>query len=143
MLLLQFVIVGLRYGFSVGVPWAQDLVVYLFCISVLLPMLSVVTGNSSVRVDIFYAQMPRRWQTKIDRVALLVFLAPSFGYGAWRSLDSAVISVRLLESSPTYGGMPGLFVLKSCLAACLFLVALAALFQSLHPNPYPTSMDNT
>lgn len=142
MLLLQIIIVALRYGFAIGTPWAQDLVTYSFCFTALLPTLAVITGNTSVRVDIFYSDMPRRWQSRIDRVALFFFLAPALSYGALRSLDSTIISWKLLEASPTYGGMPGYYILKSLLTLCLFLIALAALVQSIDQDPYHTAEQN-
>lgn len=140
MLVAQVAIVALRYGFAIGAPWAQDLIIYCFCFSILLPVVAVVSGNTSVRVDIFYADMPRRWQSRVDRFALLLCLVPSLGYGAYRSFDATLISWKLLEASPTYGGLPGYYLLKTMVTVGLFLMAFAALVQGLDKeDPYFTA----
>lgn len=136
LLLTQVIIVALRYVFSVGWPWALDLLVYLFFFSVLLPGLRVLSGNSSIRVDVLYAGWSPRRRVRVDRIALLFLLFPTMGFAAWASLGTTVGSWRLLEASPTIGGLPGYFILKTALTLFFAAMALLALALAMRREPY-------
>lgn len=139
LLLAQTLVVALRYVFSFGVPWALDLLVYLFFLSVVLPGLAVLFGNVSVRVDVFYAVWSPRIRRFVDRVALLVLFAPAMGYAAWASWGTTRRSWAVLESSPTYGGLPGYFLLKTCLTLLFAGLALGAVALALRADPYASA----
>ncbi len=136
LLLVQVGVVALRYVFSLGWPWAFDLLAYLFLLSVLLPGLSVLLSNASVRVDIFYADYRQKARNRLDRFALLFLLFPAMGYAAWASLGTTLNSWQVLEASPTYGGLPGYFLLKSALTLFFASLALSALILALRGAPY-------
>ena len=132
----QIVVVALRYVFALGWPWALDLLVYCFFLISILPLPYVLFQNISVRVDILYAgwQTPR--QNALDRIALLFLLAPSMTYAAWTSINPMLRSWQLLEASPTFGGLPGYFILKTCLTLAFVLLALVAVMMGLRHDPY-------
>lgn len=132
----QVVVVALRYVFSLGWPWALDLLVYCFFVSALLPALFVLVRDVSVRVDIFYARWPDRTRSRVDRLALLLLLSPMMAYEGWVSLASTIRAWEVLESSPTYGGMPGYFLLKTLLSLVLVALAAVALAMALRRSPY-------
>ncbi|MCT7377908.1 TRAP transporter small permease subunit [Chelativorans salis] len=134
----QVVVVALRYVFSLGWPWALDLLVYCFLFSALLPALFVLIRNVSVRVDVFYSRWPDERRRLVDRIALLVLLFPSMAYACWASLPITLRSWRVLETSPTYGGLPGYFLLKSVLSLVFFALAVAAFVMALRRVPYAT-----
>lgn len=138
LLLAQIVIVALRYVFSLGWSWAIDLLTYVFYLSVLLPMLLVLIGNASIRVDVFYAAWSPARRRFIDRVALLVLFFPAMAYAAWSSLSPTLNSWRVLEASPTFGGLPGLFLLKTLLTLTFAALAAVSLFMGLRRSPYET-----
>lgn len=142
LLIAQVVIVALRYVFALGWSWATDLMTYLFLLSVLLPGLMVIVSNASVRVDVFYAGWSARRRTLVDRAALLLLLFPAMAYAAWASLGPTLISWAILESSPTFGGLPGYFILKTALTAFFGSIALAALIMGLSRSPYPTELSD-
>ncbi len=135
MMFVQVLIVVFRYGFSMGTPWALDLVVYLFFLSMTAPALMVLLDNKSVRVDIFYVEFKAKTQALIDRTALLFLFAPAMGYAAWNSIAPMISSWKLLESSPSMGGLPGYFILKTVLF--LFFVILAFTACYLAGKQYP------
>lgn len=141
LLLVQVAIVGLRYVFSIGWSWALDLLVYLFFISAVLPGMAVIFKNASVRVDIFYSHWPQRRRFAADRLALMCLLAPVAGYTAWSAWDSVVSSWSLLESSPTFGGLPGYFLLKTLLWLYFIGFALVAVLLASRRNPYNEDTD--
>jgi TRAP-type mannitol/chloroaromatic compound transport system permease small subunit len=138
LLVAQIMIVALRYVFALGWPWAVDLLVYLFYISVLLPMLVVLIANATVRVDVFYAGWRQPMRDVVDRVALLVLFAPIMAYAAWASWGTTQSSWRVLEASPTYGGLPGYFLLKTLLTLTFAALAVVALLMGLRKQPYTT-----
>lgn len=132
----QIIVVALRYVFSLGWPWAHDFLVYCFFVSALLPALFVLIRDVSVRVDVFYSQWADENRHRIDRLALLIILFPSMAYAGWASLATTVRSWAVLESSPTYGGLPGYFILKTLLSLVFFVLAAVALFMALRRAPY-------
>jgi TRAP-type mannitol/chloroaromatic compound transport system permease small subunit len=132
----QIVVVALRYVFSLGWPWAFDFLVYCFFVSALLPALFVLIRDVSVRVDVFYSHWPDKRRHFIDRLALLVVLGPSMAYAGWASLGITARSWAVLESSPTFGGLPGYFILKALLSLTFFVLAAVSLFMALHRAPY-------
>lgn len=136
MMLIQILIVIFRYGFSMGVPWALDLVVYLFLLSMLAPALMVVLDNKSVRVDIFYVNYPTNKKALLDKLSLLFLLLPSMGYAAWNSIKPMLSSWNILESSPSMGGLPGYFLLKTALFLFFVSLALASLLLARKKHPW-------
>ena len=132
----QIIVVALRYVFSLGWPWAVDFLIYCFFVSALLPALFVLIRDVSVRVDIFYGRWADGRRHGIDRIALLIVLFPSMAYAGWASLATTARSWAVLESSPTYGGLPGYFLLKTLLSLAFFVIAACALIMALRRAPY-------
>jgi TRAP-type mannitol/chloroaromatic compound transport system permease small subunit len=132
----QIIVVALRYVFSLGWPWALDFLVYCFFVSALLPALFVLIRDVSVRVDIFYGRWADESRHRLDRFALLIVLAPSMAYAGWASLAITARSWEVLESSPTYGGLPGYFILKTLLSLVFIVTAAVAAFMALRRVPY-------
>ncbi|MBN8294839.1 TRAP transporter small permease subunit [Rhodobacter sp. NTK016B] len=141
LLMAQIVIVALRYVFSLGAPWATDLLTYLFFLIVSLPLVGVILSNESVRVDVFSDRFSRRTRRIIDRIALLGLLFPAAGWAAWTSVPMVRTSWRVLESSPTLGGLPGFFLLKTVMALLFATLALVALIVGLRPSLYGKGND--
>ena len=139
LMVVQLVIVVLRYVFSFGVAWAGDLVIYLFMLASILPLVSVVLENSVVRVDVFYEHYSPSTKAIIDRVALGLLLAPAAGYAAYVSWLPMLNSWRLLESSPTPDGLPGYFLLKTFLMLAFAALAACAVVLALRRVPWKQS----
>lgn len=136
LLLLQIVVVAFRYVFAIGRPWATDLLTYVYCVAILLPGILVLVANLSVRVDVFYAQWGPRRRALVDRIALLVLFVPAMGYATYASWAPTLSSWHTLEGSPTYGGLPGFFLLKTGLTLFLGSLALTGLVLGLRRSPY-------
>ena len=132
----QIIVVALRYVFSLGWPWAVDFLIYCFFVSALLPALFVLIRDVSVRVDVFYSRWADEKRHRIDRLALLIVLFPSMAYAGWASLSTSARSWAVLESSPTYGGLPGYFILKSLLSLVFLVLAAVAVFMALRRVPH-------
>jgi TRAP-type mannitol/chloroaromatic compound transport system permease small subunit len=137
----QIVIVALRYVFSIGAPWATDLLTYLFFVIVSLPLASVLLRNESVRVDVFNQRFSPRMRDVIDRFALLGLLLPAMAWAAWKAVPMVQTSWQVLESSPTLGGLPGFFILKTVMALVFFTLAVVCLILGLRPSLYRKGHD--
>lgn len=131
LMLSQLVVVAMRYIFALGWPWALDLLVYCFFLSALLPMIFVVLADASVRVDILYSGYSPELRRRLDSIALIGLLASSMGYAAWASWGNTVRSWQIMETSPTYGGLPGYFLLKTTLTAVFAGLAVTAVAKGL------------
>lgn len=143
LLLAQLAVVTLRYIFSLGWPWALDLLVYCFFLAGVFPLLFVLIMNVSIRVDIFYSSWSKERCALVDRFALGLLLCPSMAYGFWSSLGSTVRSWQVLETTATFGGLPGLFLLKSALTAAFGLLALFAGALACKHFPYGTGQEES
>ncbi len=136
LLAAQIVIVALRYVFSLGAPWATDLLTYLFFVVVSFPLAAVLLRNESVRVDVFSPRFPPAIRQVIDRFALLCLQFPAMAWASWKAVPMVQTSWRVLESSPTLGGLPGYFILKTITALIFVTLAVVSLFLGLRPNLY-------
>ena len=72
----------------------------------------------------------------VDRAALLLLIFPAMGYAAWTSLGTTLRSWAILEASPTFGGLPGYFLLKTGITVFFATLALAALALAFRSAPY-------
>lgn len=134
LMIAQVVIVALRYVFALGLSWTQDLMVYLFMLASVLPLVIVVLHNHNVRVDVFFQTYRSATKSWLDRFALVALLLPVCVFTVYVSAPSVINSWQLLEGSPTFGGLPGYFLLKTvqlvmfaglALCACLLMVRRA------------------
>lgn len=113
MVLLTFVIVVLRYGFSLGWIWLQESVTYLHVMVFTVVAAWTLQQDGHVRVDIFYAKMSVKNRALVDLAGTLLFLVPFCVFVliiAWPYIAS---SWKVLETSREAGGLPMVFLLKS------------------------------
>jgi len=136
LVVIQIIIVILRYIFSFGIPWGLDLLVYLFLIGSLLPLPLVIFENHNVRVDVFYQGYSPEKKKILDKFGLVFLLFPSTGYAAYVSWRPMLNSWRLLESSPTLDGLPGYFILKTILFASFASLSLVSLVLAIKKQPW-------
>lgn len=136
LMITQLIMVVLRYVFSAGFQWGQDLLVYLFMSSSVLPLAYVIVKDKSVRVDVFYAGYSAATKATIDRCGLLLLLLPVTSFTVYASWDSLINSWRILEGSATLGGLPGLYLLKSLQVLVFIALALCALVLGLKRSPW-------
>lgn len=134
MVLVCFAVVIMRYVFSIGFVWMQDLYVWMNGAMFMGVAGYTLLKNGHVRVDIFYRPASLRFKAWIDILGSLLFVAPFIWILVHYSLPFVQRSWRFYEGSANYGGMPGLFVLKSFVlvfAAVIGLQALAMLLRGI------------
>ena len=122
-----FLVVVLRYVFSIGYVWLQELYVWQHAVVFMLGAGYTLLHGGHVRVDIFYARMSPRRRAVVDLFGTLVFLLPWLGVVAYYGIPFLALSWRLFEPSSQSDGLPGFFLLKSVIPAFCLLLGLQGL----------------
>ena len=125
--LICAVVVVMRYAFSFGFIWLQELFVWTYACVFMLGAGYTLLHGGHVRVDIFYARMSPRARAIVDLFGAFVFLLPWVALTAWTSTPYVRASWRLSEESAQTGGMPGLYLLKSVILVFCVLLGLQGL----------------
>jgi tripartite ATP-independent transporter DctM subunit len=126
---------SMRYLFSQGSVALQELEWYLFDVIFLLGLGFALRHNSHVRVDIFFERYSTNTQAIVQIFSMLLLVIPFslfFLYGAWEMM---VQSYLQQEVSPSPGGLPHRWLIKSMLVigfALLILQALIEIVKSYH-----------
>lgn len=121
---LESVVVILRYGFEFGSIALQESVTYLHACAFLLAACYTLRADEHVRVDIFYRNFSEKRKALTNLVGTLVFLLPVCGFIVWSSLDYVGQSWTIKEISADAGGLPGVFLLKTLIPLFAVLLAL-------------------
>ena len=76
MVLVQFIVVLLRYVFGVGSIYLQELIVYMHGTMFMVGAGYTLLYNEHVRVDVFYREASARFQALVDLAGCVLFLLP-------------------------------------------------------------------
>ncbi len=134
MVLLSFIIVVLRYAFDLGWIAVQESITYMHSLVFMLGAAYTLKHNEHVRVDIFYQRCSRRGKAWVDCLGSLLLLLPVCVFIGWCSWEYVADSWEIMEGSRHSGGLPGLYLLKSCIlvmSALLILQGMAMFLQNL------------
>jgi TRAP-type mannitol/chloroaromatic compound transport system permease small subunit len=113
----------LRYGFSVGSVWAQELEWHLMSPIALIGAAYALRHGEHVRVDVLYGRMSPAMQRAVDALSSLLGVVACL-YVAWLSLRYVGQSWEQGEGSANPGGIPARYVLKAFIPAGFLLLAL-------------------
>lgn len=120
----------MRYVFSIGAVWLQELQWHLISPIALFGMSYLLLMGEQVRVDVFYERFPVNAQRVIEVIGGLLLLAMGL-YIAWLTLPWVAQSFARNESSPNPGGLPLRWLLKSLIPFGFVLLALQGLAHVL------------
>lgn len=123
------VVVVLRYVFSVGFIWMQELYIWFHAAAFLLGACYTLLDDEHVRIDIVYRSLTKRKQALVNCFGVLVFALPVIHLVYTKSLPLIRRSWSVLEGSVEAGGLPGVFLFKSLIA--LFAILLGFQLLSL------------
>ena len=123
----QLAMVLMRYLLGVGFLEIQDAVNYAFAALVALSVAVSFDQDKHVRVDVFRQTWSNTTNRRIDWLGDLLLALPVFGLMLWTAFPLVRSSWTILEGSPETGGLPGLFVVKTCLLVLPALVLLHVL----------------
>jgi TRAP-type mannitol/chloroaromatic compound transport system permease small subunit len=130
---LMSVNVVLRYLFSVGSVWAQELEWHLLVPLILFGSSYALRHGEHVRVDIVYGRLSSRTKVMVDLLSSLLVIAISALF-IWFSLHYVQQAYVIDEGSPDPGGLPHRYLLKALLPvgfALLLAQGVAGVLGSL------------
>jgi TRAP-type mannitol/chloroaromatic compound transport system permease small subunit len=116
----------LRYSFSFGSVWAQELEWHLLAALILLGMSHALQRGENVRVDVFYAHFSPRAKFVVDVVSALLLIAISVHF-IQLSLGYVEQSRSISEGSPDPGGIPYRWLVKALIPLGYGLLVLQQL----------------
>ena len=122
--LVEFTVVLLRYGFGIGSIWLQETVVYAHAALFMLAAAWTLAAGGHVRVDIFYARTSARHKAWVDLLGTAFFLLPFMAALLFLSLPYVARSWAILERSRETSGLPFVFVLKTLIPVFAALMLL-------------------
>jgi TRAP-type mannitol/chloroaromatic compound transport system permease small subunit len=130
---LMSVNVVLRYLFSIGSVWAQELEWHLLVPLILFGSSYALRHGEHVRVDIVYGRFSSRTKVAVDLVSSMLVIAVSALF-IWFSLHYVQQAYVIDEGSPDPGGLPHRYLLKALLPvgfALLLAQGVAGVLGSL------------
>ena len=115
--------VVLRYLFSYGSVWAQELEWHLLAPLILFGIPYALLKGDHVRVDVLFAKFTEKNQLRVEVVSqvLGILIAAAF---VWLSLQYVQQSFVIDEKSADPGGLPYRWALKALIPAGFVLLAL-------------------
>ena len=128
LIFLIFTSVVLRYFFSIGFTWMQDLYIWTHATIILLGIAYTLKQNEHVRIDLIYRNASEKYKKRINLFGLIVFGLPfcfiliNYGYSYF------LRSYNLNETSKEIGGLSNLFILKFF----IFFMGITVFFQVLN-----------
>ena len=138
-----FVVVVLRYSFSIGWIWMQELYVWTHALVFLLGAGYTLLHEGHVRIDLIYRDASIRYKAIVNIFGCLFFAAPLLILLFDRSLPLITRSWINLEKSAEAGGMEGIFLLKTSIAVFAILFLLQFLAMLGHEIPINHQENNT
>jgi TRAP-type mannitol/chloroaromatic compound transport system permease small subunit len=130
MVLVQFLVVVLRYIFGVGSLFLQESIVYLHGTMFMLGSAYTLLNNGHVRVDVFYREASAAFKAKVDLFGHLLLLVPVCVLIAIASWPYVANSWASMEGSRETSGIQGVFLLKSVILVFCALMILQGLAQA-------------
>jgi TRAP-type mannitol/chloroaromatic compound transport system permease small subunit len=124
--------VFLRYGFSIGEIWAQELEWHLLVPLTLVGMSYALRHGEHVRVDVLFVTFSDRTKHLINAISAVLAMIFS-ALVIWLSLAFVAQSWVIGEGSPNPGGIGALYLMKAMIPlgfALLFLQSLAQAIQA-------------
>lgn len=128
MISLVAVNVLLRYAFSLGSVWAQELEWHLLAALILLGMSHALLRGDNVRVDLFYVRYSTRARFVVDVVSVLLIMVVALLFVAL-SLGYVGQAYAINEQSPDPGGIPFRWLVKGLIPLGYSLLVLQSAGQ--------------
>jgi TRAP-type mannitol/chloroaromatic compound transport system permease small subunit len=127
MVLIQTLVVILRYGFDIGSIALQESVSYIHASCFMLGAAYTLKIDGHVRVDIFYRNFGPRGQALVNLLGSLLLLLPVCGFIFWTSLEYVQQAWSMKEQSSDTGGLPIVYLLKTLIP----LLAISLILQGI------------
>ena len=145
MVINVFVVVVLRYVFSIGFVWLQELYVWSHAAVFLLGAGYTLLHEGHVRIDVIYRKSSVSYKSIVNILGIIIFALPLLYLILEKSWPLISRSWENLERSAEAGGMPGVFILKSLIAVFAILFGLqffSLLMKSLNDLLWGSNASN-
>ena len=129
--LIQFVVVVMRYAFGAGSIWLQESILYSHAGLFLLAAAWTLRNEGHVRVDIFYGPASPRTKAIVDLSGALLLLIPFAAAILYFSLPYVMRSWAIAEGSRETSGLPFVYVLKTLIPVFAGMLILQGLSQAI------------
>jgi TRAP-type mannitol/chloroaromatic compound transport system permease small subunit len=124
MVMVQFVVVVMRYVFGIGALEMQESIIYMHSILFLVGAGYTLLHGGHVRVDVFYQGASTKTKAWVDLLGVIFLLIPVCALVWWASYPYVSNSWRVLEGSVETSGIPAVFLLKTLILVFSVLVAI-------------------
>ena len=134
MVINVFVVVVLRYAFSLGWVWMQELYIWVHATVFMLGAGYTLLHDGHVRIDLIYRTASPRYKAIVDIIGSVFLAGPLIYLIFTRSWPLVLRSIENMERSAEAGGLPAVYLLKSVIVVfCILfgLQILALLLRSL------------
>jgi TRAP-type mannitol/chloroaromatic compound transport system permease small subunit len=131
MVIVQVVVVLLRYVLGFGSIWLQETIIYAHATLFMLAAAWTLQQGGHVRVDIFYVDASPRRKAQVDLFGAIVFLLPFSIALVWLSAPYVARSWAILEHSRETSGLPLVFLLKTLIPLFALLLGLQGVGQAI------------
>jgi len=131
MVLIQFLVVMMRYIFGVGSIMMQESVTYMHAFLFMVGAGYTLFQDGHVRVDIFYRGASDRFKDVVDFVGAVLLLSPAclvIGIYSWPYVHNAW---KVLEGSKETSGIQGVYLLKSLIIVFAVLTTIQGISLGL------------
>ncbi|SCA56840.1 conserved membrane hypothetical protein [Candidatus Terasakiella magnetica] len=119
--------VALRYGFSNGQVWLEELQWHFYAIGVMMGLSYAQVNDSHIRVDILHARFSDRTKRIVEIIGILLFVLPFIWVIFYHSLDFVYDSYRTSERSDAPLGLPYRWLIKGFIPLSFGLLGLGVL----------------
>ena len=114
-IILIFIIsisVILRYFFSMGFTWLQDLYIWTHGILILIGVAYTLNKDKHVRIDLIYRNLETKSKGTVNFLGAIFFGLPICYLLIFKGYEYFFRSFVLNENSKESGGLPNIFILK-------------------------------
>jgi TRAP-type mannitol/chloroaromatic compound transport system permease small subunit len=123
--------VTLRYVFGRATVWLEELQLYFYAIGFMLGLGYALTWDRHVRVDALADTWKPRTRAWVELLGMLFLLLPFSMTILLEAVPYVMTSIRLGESSPSPGGLPHTWILKSFIVWGFAMIFFGALSRML------------
>ncbi len=102
----------LRYIFSIGFTWLQDLYIWIHACFILFGIAYTLNKDGHVRIDIVYRKFNQIRKKKVNLVGSIIFGLPFCFFLITKGYDYFMRSFLISEDSKETGGLPNIYILK-------------------------------
>jgi TRAP-type mannitol/chloroaromatic compound transport system permease small subunit len=131
MVVLQFVLVVMRYLFGLSAVMLDESLIYMHGCLFLFAAGYTLKHNGHVRVDLSYRDAPIRTQATVNLLGTLCFLLPMSIFILWAGLPFVDASWQSMEGSLETSGLPFLYLYKSAILVFAFLLGIQAVAEAI------------